>query len=172
MARIKLLSVRLSAGEFLRICLAAETSTMAPAAWVRSQALRAVDHQAAAPERFAPPAQASPPARLTHPASTRFTEDQFAALDEYARACGLPVAAYIRRVVLGVNPTPRRPLAHAAIVAVNRVGNNLNQLVHLAHTGLLLPPDLLRAIAEVRREIQSLRMALLRDDSADAADSP
>jgi hypothetical protein len=170
-ARIKLLGVRFSAGEYLRITSAAETSGLLPVAWIRSQALRALDLQAPAPARFEPPPQATPAARLTHTASTRFTEDQFKALGDHARACGLPVAAYIRRVVLGVNPTPRRPLAYAAIVAVNRVGNNLNQLVHLAHTGVVLAPDLLSAVAEVRRELQSLRMALLRADAADAEES-
>jgi len=170
-ARIRLFSVRFSAGEFIQIRLAAEASALAPAAWVRRQALHAAVPKAEPAAGFRPPPPACPPAKLTHTTTARFTEEQFQALDDYARRCCLPVAAYIRQVVLGVKLVARRPLAHAAIVAVNRVGNNLNQLVHLAHTGVVLPPEPLRAVAEVRGELQTLRMALLKAEEADAPEA-
>src|ERR1700687_2305003 len=116
-----------------------------------------------------PPLQ-SPPAKLTRTAGTRFTEDQFEALEEHARACGLTVTAFIRHLVLGFNPSPRRPLVRSAIVAVNRVGNNLNQLVHLANSGIILAPDLIRAVAAVLAEIHALQDVLLRADAADSSD--
>jgi hypothetical protein len=56
--------------------------------------------------------------------------------------------------------------------AINRAGNNLNQLVHLAHTGTLLAPDLMRTLLEVRNQIEALSKALHSDsDPADAAGS-
>jgi hypothetical protein len=94
------------------------------------------------------------------------------ALAQHALDCGLPLTAFIRQVVLGFKPRRRRPLAESAILAINRVGNNLNQLVHLAHTGTVLEPDLMRTLLEVRNQIQALTKALYSDsDSADTAGS-
>ncbi|HEY6322832.1 MAG TPA: plasmid mobilization relaxosome protein MobC [Thermoanaerobaculia bacterium] len=170
MARIKLLSVRLSAGEFLRVCLAADTSAMSPASWIRHQALRAAEGTFAPPGGLRLPPPASPAPNLTHIATTRFTEEQFEALVDYARACGLPLAAFLRQVVLGVKPIARRPELRSAIVAVNRVGNNLNQLVKLAHTGVVLAPELARVVREVLVELHALQKALLRADAGDAGE--
>src|SRR6202521_1827710 len=164
MARIKLLSVRLSAGEFLRVCLAAEVSSMAPASWIRHQALRATEGMLEPTPGLPPRPAASRAPTLTHIAATRFPEEQFEALVDYARACGLPLAAFLRQVALGVKPIARRPELRSAIVAVNRVGNNLNQLVKLAHTGVVLAPDLARVVREVLVELHALQRALLRAD--------
>jgi len=170
MARIKLLSVRLSAGEFLQVCLAAEASSMAPASWIRHQALRATEGMLEPTAGLRLPPAASPAQNLTHIAATRFTEEQFEALVDYARACGLPLAAFLRQVALGVKPIARRPELRSAIVAVNRVGNNLNQLVKLSHTGVVLAPDLLRVVRQVLVELHALRAAFLRADTADASE--
>jgi hypothetical protein len=167
-ARIKQLNVRVSAAEFVRLAAAAEALAMTPTAWVRHQALRAVDDTSRPSAPFHAPPPQSPPAKLTRTAGTRFTEAQFEALDHYARDCGLTLTAFIRKVVLGFKPLARRPPSQAAIVAVNRVGNNLNQLVHLAHSGILLSPDLMRAVAELLGKVHSLRDALLRADEADS----
>jgi hypothetical protein len=169
-ARIKQLGLRLSAGEFLRLAAAAEAAAMTPTAWVRHQALRAAEGISDPAAPFQPPPPQSPPAKLTRTAGTRFTQEQFEALDEHARACGLTPTAFIRQVVLGFHPVARRPETRSAIVAVNRVGNNLNQLVHLANSGIVLTPALLRAVAEVLAEIHALRAQLLEADSADGAD--
>ncbi|HEV3459846.1 MAG TPA: plasmid mobilization relaxosome protein MobC [Thermoanaerobaculia bacterium] len=172
MARIKQLSIHVSAGEFLRLAAAAEVSAMTPTAWVRHQALRAADGISIPAPPFRPPPPRDPPAKLTRTAGTRFSPAQFEAIQEHARGCGLTVTAFIRQVVLGHSPTPHRPLARSAIVAVNRVGNNLNQLVHLANSGIVLAPDLMRAVAAVLAEIHALQDALFRADAADAAEPP
>jgi hypothetical protein len=141
MARIKLIGVRFSAGEFVRISALADALGMTTTAWVRHQALRAAESKPEPSARFhAPPATGSP-AKLTHTAGTRFSEEQFTALDAHANACGLTVTAFIRKVVLGVKPVARIPETRRALAAVNRVGNNLNQLVKLAHSGVVLAPD-------------------------------
>ena len=143
---------------------------MTPSTWARHQTLRAADGvpEPASALHLSPTAK--PPAKLTHTAGTRFTEEQFEALDAYARSCGLPVAAFIRQLVLGVKPLARRPEIRSAIVAVNRVGNNLNQLVKLAHTGVVLAPDLLRAVGEVLTEVRAVRSAFLRADAGDTTE--
>ena len=166
-ARIKLLGVRFSAGEFVQIAASADALEMTPTAWVRHQALCALNGKADLPARFHPPPATDPPARLTRTAGTRFSDEQFEALVDYARACGLTPTAFIRKVVLGVKPIARRPELRSAIVAVNRVGNNLNQLVKLAHTGVVLAPELVRVVREVLAELHALQRAFLRADSGD-----
>jgi mobilization protein MobC len=64
-------------------------------------------------------------------------------------------------VRFGGTPIARSSEVRSAIVAVNRVGTNLNQLVKLANSGILLPPELLREIHAVRAEIGALRQAFL-----------
>jgi hypothetical protein len=116
------------------------------------------------PARFQAPPAADPPAKLTHTAGVRFSEEHFEALEAHAIACGMPVSRYVRQVILGVKPIARRPLAHSAIVAVNRVGTNLNQLVHLANSGTVLTPELLAIIHQTLAEVRSLRRTLLDED--------
>jgi hypothetical protein len=82
-------------------------------------------------------------------------------LSEQARECGLPVAAYLRHVLRGSPPSLRRPEARAAVVALSRVGNNLNQLTRLAHGGTLLPRDLLLAVEALRAEVYRVRDEIL-----------
>ena len=167
MARIKLLGVRFTAGEFVQISDSADALGITPTAWVRHQALCALNGKPDPPARFHAPPAADPPAKLTRTAGTRFTEEQFVALDAHARACGLTVTAFIRKVVLGVKPVARMPATRAAIVAVNRVGNNLNQLVKVANSGVVLAPDLLRVVREVLAVIWALQERLFRADSGD-----
>ena len=167
MARIKVLGVRVSAGEFLQIVAAAEDAGMQPVAWVRRQVLGASEGKAEIPERFYPPPPESPPAKFSRSAGVRFTEEQLGAIQTHSRACGLTVGTFIRKVVLGVTPRPRRPELHSAIVAVNRVGNNLNQLVRLANSGVVLPPELLGAVRDVLVEVRALQKVQLRADAGD-----
>jgi hypothetical protein len=84
----------------------------------------------------------------------------------------LTLSGFIRQLILGFKPIARRPLVRSAIVAVNRAGANLNQLLHLAGDGIVLAPDLMHAVAAVLDEIHSLRDALLRADAAGASDPP
>ncbi len=167
MARIKLLGVRFSAGEFVRISASADALGMTPTAWVRHQALCSLDGKPEPAPQFQAPPAADPPAKLTRTAGTRFSEEHFEALSAHARACGLTVTAFIRKVVLGVKPIARRPEIRSAIVAVNRVGNNLNQLVKLANSGVVLAPELLLVVREVLTENRTMLRKLLRADSGD-----
>jgi mobilization protein NikA len=166
-ARIKLLGVRFSAGEFVRISASADALGMTPTAWVRHQALCSLDGKPGPAPRFQAPPAADPPAKLTRTAGTRFSEEQFEALSAHARACGLTVTAFIRKVVLGVKPIARRPEIRSAIVAVNRVGNNLNQLVKLANSDVILAPELVLVVREVLAENRTMLQRLLRADSGD-----
>jgi hypothetical protein len=172
MARGENFTIRLSLGELHRIAAVADSLTMPRSAWVRHQALRAAEGAPKPPPLFqAPSPRGDPSAKLTRTLSARFTELQFEALDQHARACGMTSSCFIRHLVLGFKPIARRPLVRSAIVAVNRAGANLNELVRLASCGIVLTPDLTHAIAAALDEIHSLRDALLRADAATTPDA-
>jgi len=170
MAKSKKLYVRLSTDELRRIVAAADSLTMPRSAWIRLQALRAAEGASKPPALFQAPSPGDASAKLTRTLRAHFTEQQFEALDEHARACGLTLSGFIRQLVLGFKPIARRPLARSAIVAVNQVGSSLNQLVQLASGGIVLTPDLMHAVAAVMDELRSLRDALLRADAAGVSD--
>ena len=92
--------------------------------------------------------------------ATRLTAADLEDLRERAKAAGLAVATFLRLLLRGLPPAPRRPLTRSAIVALNRVGNNLNQLTRLAHGGALMPADLFAALRAVHQEVRALREAL------------
>jgi predicted DNA-binding protein len=156
------LGVRFSDEDFLRIAAAAQATQMTPTAWLRLQALRSLDGFREIPTWKPPPATVT--TKLTHTAGTRFTREQMEALRAHARACGLPPTTYIRQIILGAKPIARMPDVRLAIAAINRVGNNLNQLVHLAHSGVILTPDLVRTVLDVRAELHALQKLLLDRD--------
>lgn len=87
----------------------------------------------------------------------RFTADERAALEAAAATLGVSPTDYARAAVLGgrvaAAPVPLPPSGCATlsvapagvahIVALNRVGVNLNQIAHALHSGLgLVPADL------------------------------
>jgi uncharacterized protein (DUF1778 family) len=170
--KAKYLSIRLSPSELRRIVAAADSLTMPGSAWVRHQALRAAEGASKPPPLHQAFSPGDLSAKRTRTLRTRLTEQQCEALAAHARACGLTVSGFIRQLILGFKPMARRPLARSAIVAVNRVGTNLNHLVQLASSGVVLTPDLMLAVAGAMDTIHSLRDALLRADATGASGSP
>jgi hypothetical protein len=160
MARARHLGVRLSDDELARIAALASASGRKPAAWLRELALRS-------PAPPSPPEPDSRPAELhlTRPVSTRFSPEQYEQIRERARACCLTVAAYARLAVLGVTPVLRRGSdIRPAIAALNRVGNNLNQLTRLANQGMPFAAELEAAVSGVLAEVRRMRDTLLEAD--------
>jgi len=92
--------------------------------------------------------------------AVRFNPEELHQVAERARAFSLPVGVYARRLLLGKQPRPPR-LSRKALALVgelNRMGNNLNQLVKLIHqhrapAGLLTT---LRQCLEVLTEAREL----------------
>jgi len=155
------LGIRFAPSELDAVISAAAALGKRPAAWLRDLALGAVD---VAPS-IAPPTSAE---RLTQPVSTRLTPEQHDWLEAAAAACGLPLAAYVRRLVLGATATPRphRASVRAAIAALNRVGNNLNQIAKKANQGVpVVPSEVAAIVAEVLEEVRNIRDAVLGADA-------
>ena len=73
---------------------------------------------------------------------TRVTEAEYAAICERAANAGLSTAAFLRACALGDSgpraqraPPVNRKLLAEAMIALNRVGNNLNQIAHQLNGG-------------------------------------
>jgi len=152
------------------LAAAAKVSSMAVTSWIRHLALRTAAGVSRPPGPFKPPATRHSPGKREQSATAHFTNDEFDAIVEHARACGLTAGALVRELVLGCEPIARRPVVRSAIAAVHRAGGNLLQLIHMAGGGAPLTPDEMRAVADLRDEIHSLRDALLRADAAGAPD--
>lgn len=160
-ARPRRLSVRLSATEHAQLAAAADAAGMRPSSLLRDLALAALALPLPAPR----PLEISAAGLLTRRVSSRVTAAEAEALGLRARECDLPVAAYVRQILRGSTPSARRPAAREAVVALSRVGNNLNQLTRLAHGGTLIPADLFRAIEALRVEVYRVRAEILAAES-------
>ncbi|MDH3662873.1 MAG: MobC family plasmid mobilization relaxosome protein [Alphaproteobacteria bacterium] len=94
--------------------------------------------------------------------NVRLTIVERAALDAEARRLGLPVSSYARRLIGKRRSveTGRVPMvSHAAITALNRVGNNLNQLARHANAKGDLTPiarNLAQALSRLETAIDTL----------------
>ena len=65
----------------------------------------------------------------------RFTPEEFRAVTERARECGLPPARYLREVALGAIPKARRSPANAELIRhLARIGTDLRQLITVSAT--------------------------------------
>ena len=64
----------------------------------------------------------------------RFTEKEYERLCKYAAKAGLPKTTYIRHMIRGNQPKEAPPADYFAMKReIYDVGNNLNQLVSMAH---------------------------------------
>ena len=115
--------IRLSADEYARLRAAATSAST-----TISSLLRVPFTSLGQGIETAPLASVPAGGPLIRMVSLRLTTAEVERLTEQARDCGLPVAAYVRCVLRGCMPSPRRPEARSAVVALSRVGNNLNQI--------------------------------------------
>ncbi len=71
----------------------------------------------------------------TQRVTVRFTPEEIRVTSERAHECGRPVSTYMREVSLGSVPRARpHRIEKAAVYELGRIGNNLNQLAHIANT--------------------------------------
>lgn len=104
-------------------------------------------------------------ARTAH-LTIRLTPDERASIDEDAARAGLTAGSFVRQVLLGA-PAPRQvrrpPVERGELVrllgALGHIGGNLNQLAHLANTGL---PIGRQALLEALSGLATVRDAILR----------
>lgn len=83
------------------------------------------------------------------------TDPERVEIKSRAETLGLPVACYVRSVVLGVEPPVRRAGVDAeAVAALNRVGANLNQLARIGNKSGTLNAGQIKALGAVLSQIK------------------
>lgn len=91
------------------------------------------------------------PARRTAAKLIRYTPEELTRVTDRARACGRPVACYVRECSLGAVPKARHAYGNAEVIrALARIGNVLAELNRVADT------DSLTWSAEVRMALEEL----------------
>ena len=89
----------------------------------------------------------------------RFTPAEYELVLDYARAAGRTMARYVRETTMGSGPRTRRdPDLDAALYHLARIGNNVNQLAHVANATDRFPTEerLNAVLEELRALIRTL----------------
>jgi hypothetical protein len=176
MPRPQVLAFRLTPDEHSRLAGLAAAAGLSPSAWCRRLVLDQLAAGGGAPRAAAPatttaitaaPAETAETAGavaaaepLSRVVGAKVTPSQYFDLDARAKAAGVTIGTYLRRLIEGRPPAGRWPLARAAILQLSKVGTNLNQLVKLANQGTPLPRELLSAVESVLTEVRRLRRSL------------
>lgn len=161
-------SIYVSRRELARIDAAAASAGISRSTWLRHVAMRAAGHAPELPASLPPLPPGGPSARLTRKVVTTYlTDEQYAVLDEHARACQVTLAEFLRQKLLGAFPRERRSPLRSAIVAVNRARRQLQELAEPARAGAPVSPALDSAVAGLFDAIQAVREALLAADATD-----
>jgi hypothetical protein len=103
-----------------------------------------------------------------HVVRMRLDGDELASLETRAGATGLTVGALLRACALetaGLRARRRAPVDRELLAltnaALNRVGNNVNQIAHALNSGADAPPDVIaHTMSELRATLTTLRRAL------------
>lgn len=78
-----------------------------------------------------------------------------------AKRADLTQSVYLKRMALDGELTPTSPLL-AAVTAINRAGNLVNQQMHIAHRNGELPAELVSLNADLAAAVKSLLILLDR----------
>lgn len=103
---------------------------------------------------MARPKKASGELRSERLSGLRLTAAERAYVELLAERAGMDVAEFSRRAILGQRIAPRRDNPSAAlIVALNRVGNNLNQITARLNAADEIALDARDVLAEVKATV-------------------
>lgn len=93
-------------------------------------------------------------------------DEEFQKISDRAYIAGLSLASLTRSAALGLPiPQPKFDIDRQAVAALNRVGNNLNQLTHIAHTQKLLTPQQIEALGKVLQNVEDVTQRIVRPAS-------
>jgi|TARA_R100001440_G_scaffold36385_1_gene55544 hypothetical protein len=84
-------------------------------------------------------------------------DEEFRNVSDRAYIAGLSLASLTRSAALGLPiPQPKLSIDRQAVAALNRVGNNLNQITRIAHTEKMLTPDQIEALGTVLQNVDTV----------------
>ncbi|MCM1166140.1 MAG: MobC family plasmid mobilization relaxosome protein [Lachnospiraceae bacterium] len=99
-----------------------------------------------------------------------FTFEEWQRILNYAKISKLKTATYIKQMALnGKIVVINMEKYHGAITAINRIGNNINQIARVANTSGYVTNDELRQIEKFREELCRISSAFLSGIRSQAA---
>ena len=67
----------------------------------------------------------------------RLTQEQKNRLNAHAKRCGLSKTAYLRRLIMEIDPQPKTPQDIKELrTEIHRIGNNINQIARSVNAGI------------------------------------
>ena len=99
----------------------------------------------------------------------RLDEDERAALEKGLQASGLPLSAYLRKLILGesIQAAPSEEL-RSLRTEIHQIGNNINQLAAKANTlGFVDAPQLKKEAERWHKFQADVERTFLRPDKSD-----
>ena len=89
--------------------------------------------------------------------SVRLTEKEHRRLKSDAAACALKMEPYIRKLIMGSVIRPRPPDEYVKLLReINAVGNNINQIAHIANDERHISADKIEEVLKMQDEIMRL----------------
>lgn len=87
----------------------------------------------------------------------RFTDSEYTDLRNKADAAGLKMSPLIRQIITGCEIKPRPPDCYKDLVReIAAIGNNINQITHLANSTGYVSRTQVEKLAELMKEIWRL----------------
>ena len=89
--------------------------------------------------------------------TVRLTADEYAHVKQLSKDSGLKMEPAIRRLIMGVNLRPRPPDEYVKLLReINAVGNNINQIAHIANAERHISADKIEEVLKMQDEIMRL----------------
>lgn len=90
------------------------------------------------------------------------SDEEFRKISDRAYVAGLSLASLTRSAALGLPiPQPKFDIDRQAVAALNRVGNNLNQIARVAHAEKLLTPQQIEALGKVLQNVEAVTRRII-----------
>ena len=87
----------------------------------------------------------------------RLTKQEKQIILKKSQACGMKMEPFIRKVVLGQEVKERPPNEYVQLIReVNAIGNNINQIAHIANAEQHISKDKIELVLQLQNELIQL----------------
>lgn len=91
----------------------------------------------------------------------RLSEKEKKHLKNQSAACGMKMEPYIRKLIMGTQIRPRPPDEYVRLAReVNAIGNNINQIAHIANSEQHITPDKISEVLQMQNELIRLMRSM------------
>ena len=89
--------------------------------------------------------------------TVRLTAEEYTHLKQLAAEAGMPMEPLIRKLIMGSVIRPRPPDEYVKLLReINAVGNNINQIAHIANAERHISADKIEEVLKMQDEIMRL----------------